>query len=122
MAEQVGESELAPQRLQHLRHRACAHEQRQSKFRQAVLQLGHAIEQEADMARVALRARQPLRLDHHKTHRAFEAHRLCQGGVIAHTQIALEPDQRRRACHVADAALRDIRSTTFHCQRSPRSR
>lgn len=74
------------------------------------------------MAWVALRARQPLRLNHHQAERTFKVHRFCQGGVVAQAQIALEPDQRRRACHVADAALHDIKSKTFHCQLPPRSR
>ena len=54
------------------------------------------------MARVALGAAQPLRLDHHQTQRAVEVRGFGQRGVVAHAQVALEPDQRRVTGHVAE--------------------
>jgi hypothetical protein len=79
--------------LQHLLHRTDAHEQRQSTHCQIALQLGHAVQQEADVARVALGARQPLRLDHHQAERTVAVHGFGQRGMVAHAKVALEPDQ-----------------------------
>ena len=122
VAEKVGEGEFAPQRLQHLWHRTGAHEQRQTTRRQIALQLGHAVQQEADVAWVALGAFQPLRLDHHQAESVVEVCGFCQRGVVAHAQVTLEPDQRRRACHIASLVRHGIRSRTLRCRYALRSR
>jgi hypothetical protein len=97
VAEQVAETVLAAQALQHGHRRAHAHQQRQTEPGQVALQLSHAGKQKAHMARIALGAAQPLRLDHHQAERALEAHGLGQRRMVAHTQVALEPDQRPSA-------------------------
>ena len=100
VAEKVGEGKLTAQCFQHLRHGTGAHQQRQATRRQIALQFGNAGKQEANMARVAFGAFQPLRLDHHQAYRIIKVHRFGQRGVVAHTQVALEPDQCCRACHI----------------------
>ena len=52
------------------------------------------------MARVALGAAQPLRLDHHQSGGIFEAHRFGQRGVVPHAQVALEPNQCSPSAHL----------------------
>lgn len=109
VAEQVSKRKFLPQCLQHLRHGAGTHQQRQAARCQIALQPGHAIQQEADMARVALGAAEPLRLNHHQPDGVIEAHGLSQRGMVSHTQVALEPDQRSRATHGNCPKRRHIR-------------
>ena len=92
VAEQVVEAVAFKQLLQHAQGRAVAHQQGQAPLDQGLAQFTHTGAGECELARMKLRAVEPLGL-HDPQRRCYTLSGCGQGRVVQAAQVALEPNQ-----------------------------